>query len=147
MRLQCYCNEIGRGGRFYCCFAAGRPQVGRVSLNRSEQRMFDYLQSNRDEGHYWRQKVQTIAAGAESESAGLCRLEGELWRYYTERSAVASPFKEAARNEGLQRTSMRTLAELLVRLWIEPRARKRPANDRTGAEIPAREDGAAQNDA
>jgi len=30
--------------------------------------------------------------------------------YYTERSAVASPFKEAVRHEGLHRTSMRTLA-------------------------------------
>ena len=100
-----------------------------MSLNRSEQRLFDYLQSNRDEGHYWRQKVQSIAARAESEPDGLRRLEGELWRYYIERSAVASPFKEAARHEGLQRTSMHTLAELLIRLWIEPRARRRPAQE------------------
>jgi len=89
--------------------------------------MFDYLESNRDERQYWRQKVQSIVAGSESEPAGLCRLEGELWRYYAERSAVTSPFKEAARHEGLHRTSMRTLAELLARLWIEPRARRRPA--------------------
>jgi hypothetical protein len=98
--------------------------------------MFDYLESNRDERQFWRQKVQTIVAGAETEAAGLCRLEGELWRYYAERSAVASPFKEAVPHEGLHRTSMRTLAELLVRLWTEPRARKRPAGpaDPAGAE-------------
>jgi hypothetical protein len=97
--------------------------------------MFDYLESNRDERQHWRQKVQSIMGGAESEPA-LCRLEGELWRYYTERSAVASPFKEAVRHEGLHRTSMRTLAELLVRLWVGPRPRKKPegsANPR-GAE-------------
>jgi len=110
-----------------------------VSLNRSEQRLFDYLQSNRDEGHFWRQKVQSIVARAEGESDGLRRLEGELWRYYTERSAVASPFKEAARHEGLQRTSMHTLAELLIRLWIEPRSRKRPANEKAaGRQTPGR---------
>jgi hypothetical protein len=101
-----------------------------VSLNLSEQRLFDYLQSNRDEGQFWRQKVQSIVARAEGESDGLRRLEGELWRYYAERSAVVSPFKEAVRHEGLQRTSMHTLAELLIRLWIEPRARKGPANER-----------------
>jgi hypothetical protein len=94
--------------------------------------MFDYLESNTDERQYWRQKVQSIIAGSESEPAGLCRLEGELWRYYAERSAVTSPFREAVRHEGLHRTSMRTLAELLVRLWIEPRARKRPAGRANG---------------
>jgi hypothetical protein len=58
------------------------------------------------------------------------RLEAELWRYYEERSAVAAPFKEAARMEGLQRTSMRNLAELLIRLWTEPRPKKKaPPSD------------------
>ena len=66
-------------------------------------------------------------AGGEGELAGISRLEGELWRYYAERSAVANPFKEAVRQEGLHRTSMRTLAELLVRLWVEPRPAKRTA--------------------
>jgi hypothetical protein len=88
--------------------------------------MFDYLESNRDERQFWRQKVQSIMAGAERESAGICRLEGELWLYYVERSAVAKPFKEAVGHEGLNRTSMQTLAELLVRLWIGQRAGKRP---------------------
>ena len=53
------------------------------------------------------------------------RLDGELWRYYEERSAVVTSFREAARVEGLQRTSMKNLAELLLRLWMEPRARKK----------------------
>ena len=38
---------------------------------------------------------------------------------------MAEPFKSAARLEGLQRTSMKNLAELLVRLWTEPKPRKK----------------------
>jgi len=55
------------------------------------------------------------------EAVAAGRLDGELWRYYVERSAVAAPFREAVRHEGLERTSMRNLAELLIRLWTEPR--------------------------
>lgn len=123
------------GFAFCCCFGPLRQHLGRVSLNRCEQRLFDYLESHRDERQFWRQKVQSIAARAEDEVEGLRRLEGELWRYYAERSAVADPFKEAVRHEGLHRTSLRTLAELLVRLWTEPRARRKPAagKEPTGA--------------
>jgi hypothetical protein len=38
---------------------------------------------------------------------------------------VAEPFKSAARLEGIQRTSMKNLAELLLRLWTEPKPRKK----------------------
>ena len=99
-----------------------------MSLNRCEQRIFDYVQSQADEGHFWKQKVQKMCS---SESGDLhevaVRLEVELWRYYEERSGVVSSFREAARIEGLQRTSMRNLAELLIRLWTEPRPRKKPS--------------------
>ena len=53
------------------------------------------------------------------------QVEPDLWRYYVERSSVASPFKEAAATEGLSRTSMKNLAELLLRLWTEPRPKKK----------------------
>jgi hypothetical protein len=111
---------------FSGCLEAICPQRDRVSLNRCEQRLFDYLESNKHEGQFWREKVQTIAAKAESGPAAVVRIEAELWRYYAERSAVAAPFKEAARHEGLNRTSLQSLAELLVRLWTEPRAKRKP---------------------
>jgi hypothetical protein len=38
-----------------------------------------------------------------------------------ERSAVVSPFRDQAGREGLPRTSMRNLADYLLRLWTEPR--------------------------
>jgi len=98
-----------------------------MSLNRCEQRVFDYIQSQVDEGHFWKQKVQKICSAAGSGFyASAVRLESELWHYYVERSEVTPVFQEAARLEGLQRTSMRNLAEMLIRLWTEPKVRKQP---------------------
>jgi hypothetical protein len=114
--------------RGFCgCFSKFAAHVGQMSLNRSEQRVFDYLQSHPDERHYWQGKFQRLAKAAENERIAIEQLEPELWRYYEERSAVASPFKEAAAVEGTRRTSMKNLAELLMRLWIEPRPKKKSA--------------------
>lgn len=96
-----------------------------MSLNRSEQRVFDYLQGHPEERQFWIGKVQTVCRTLSDEHAAAVRLDRDLWRYYEERSAVASPFKEAARHEGLKRMSMRNLAELLIRLWTEPRPKKK----------------------
>lgn len=96
-----------------------------MSLNRFEQRTFDYLQSHPEERQHWQQKVQSVLKAAGDDHVAVVRLEPELWRYYVERSAVASPFKEAARHEGLQRTSMKNLAELLMRLWTDPRPKRK----------------------
>lgn len=97
-----------------------------MSLNRSEQRIFDYFQSQVDERHFWIGKVQKTLrqVGNSSEEAARV-LEAELWRYYLERSEAVRTFREAARAEGLQRTSMRNLAELLLRLWVEPKAKEK----------------------
>jgi hypothetical protein len=93
-----------------------------MSLNRCEQRIFDYLQANPEERAFWQHKVR---ADATDSSTAIARLETDLWRYYEERSAVAAPFKEAVRHEGLHRTSMRNLVELLLRLWTEPKQKKK----------------------
>jgi hypothetical protein len=98
-----------------------------MSLNRCEQRVYDYLQHHPEERHYWQGKFQSVTKAIGDDHVAATRLETELWRYYEERSAVAAPFKEAARNEGLQRTSMRNLAELLIRLWGEPKPKKKPS--------------------
>jgi len=96
-----------------------------MSLNRSEQRIFDYLQKNPEEKKFWEAKVHAAARQASDDFIAAQRLESELWRYYEERSGVASPFKEAARFEGIQRTSLKNLAELLLRLWTAPREKKK----------------------
>lgn len=93
-----------------------------MSLNRSEQRVFDYFQSQVDERQFWIGKVQKTSRACGNNSGEAVRvLESDLWSYYLERSAVVRPFREAAQIEGLQRTSMKNLAELLLRLWVEPR--------------------------
>jgi hypothetical protein len=98
-----------------------------MSLNRCEQRVFDYLQTHPEERHYWQGKFQRALKAAEDERVAVDNLAHDLWFYYEERSAVASPFMEATRVEGLRRTSMKNLAELLWRLWIQPAPKRRPA--------------------
>ncbi len=98
-----------------------------MSLNRCEQRVFDYVDKHPDERQYWQGKLQRAIKELGSEYVAIERLEGELWRYYLERSAVVPAFKQAAADEGLQRTSMKNLAELLLRLWVAPRPKKKPA--------------------
>ncbi len=96
-----------------------------MSLNRCEQRVFDYVESHPEERQYWIGKVQSVCRSTGDDHLAVTRLEPELWRYYTERSLVAQPFKEAVRHEGLQRTSMKSLAEIWVRLWTEPRPKQK----------------------
>ena len=129
-RLVTDTGELQRRGgqRLSGCFSPEATHVRGMSLNRCEQRIFDYLQSHADERHFWIGKVQTVCRSLD-EHAAVARLDAELWRYYEERSAVAAPFKEAVRHEGLRRTSMKNLAELLVRLWTEPRAKKKPGTE------------------
>ena len=110
---------------FAVVFRGAPRRVARVSLNRCEQRVFDYLHAHKEERHFWQGKVQSVVKNLEDSHAAATRLERELWRYYVERSEVAAPFKEAVRHEGLRRTSMRNLADLLLRLWTEPRPKKK----------------------
>ena len=96
-----------------------------MSLNRCEQRVFDYLQRHPDERHYWQTKFHRLSKEAVDERIAVEQVEPELWRYYVERSAVVPLFKDAAAREGLSRTSMKNLAEYLMRVWTEPRPKKK----------------------
>ncbi len=96
-----------------------------MSLNSTEQMVFDYVQSHPEERHYWMEKVRSTLRQADDEHLAAARLDVELWRYVEERSAVASPFREQAHRHGLRRTSMKNLAEYLLRLWTPPRPKKR----------------------
>lgn len=110
-----------RAAKGFAVVRRPRPaQLDRMSLNRFEQRIFDYLQVHPEERQYWMDKVRATAARMPNEAA-VAKIEAELWRYYEERSAVAEPFRQAARAEGLHRSSMRNLSEFLLRLWIDPK--------------------------
>ncbi len=99
-----------------------------MSLNRAEQMVFDYVQQHPDEKRHWQDKVSTISARASDPHGAAVVLEEELWRYYEERSAVASPFREIAQREGLRRISLRNLAEYLLRVWAPVKAKQKSAD-------------------
>ncbi len=99
-----------------------------MSLNRSEQRVFDYLQRHPDERHHWQGKFQQILWDIGDERLAVDFVEPQLWKYYLERSSAVKSFQEAAASEGLARTSMKNLAELLMRLWFEPQPKKKPVD-------------------
>jgi len=88
-----------------------------MSLNRCEQRILDYVNVHVDERQHWMEKVRSTARSSADQHEATRLLDNDLWAYYVERSQVVEPFKGAARTEGLQRTSMRSLAEYWVRLW------------------------------
>lgn len=96
-----------------------------MSLNRSEQLVYDYLHQQPEELRFWQDKVRGAAQRTPDEHAVAANLDRELWAYFEERSAVAAPFLERAQREGVRRTSMRNLAELLLRLWVEPRPKSK----------------------
>ena len=100
-----------------------------VSLNRFEQRVFDYWEGHPEERQFWREKVRGAAKIEPDGHALTSRLDGELWRYFVERSGVVPSFLEAAGQGDLQRTSMKALAELTLRLWVEPKPKKAPASE------------------
>ncbi|MBI5382008.1 MAG: hypothetical protein HZA31_08920 [Opitutae bacterium] len=95
-----------------------------MSLNRSEQMVFDYVQQHPEERHFWQDKVRGLAAGSPDTHQTAHTLESELWHYYLERSRVTEPFRGAVAREGGRRTSMRNLAEHWLRLWAPPRPKK-----------------------
>ncbi|MBL9201604.1 MAG: hypothetical protein JNL39_13930 [Opitutaceae bacterium] len=99
-----------------------------MSLNRCEQRVFDYLQRHQDERHHWQGKFQRIAREAGDERVAVDIVEPQLWDYYLERGSVVKSFREAVAIEGAARTSMKNLAELLMRLWIQPQPRKKSSD-------------------
>jgi hypothetical protein len=98
-----------------------------MSLNRTEQMIHDYLLSRTEELRYWQDRVRREAKQSEDPHAAAASLERGLWAYYEERAAVAEPFRSVVRREGLRRTSLRNLAELLLRLWAPPPAPKNAA--------------------
>lgn len=123
------------GRRFRVVFTSGvRTLAGRMSLNRHEQLLFDYLLKNPEEKRFWTDQVNALARAEPELHAAATRLEAGLWRHYEERCEVAPAFRELAQREGRRRTSLRNLAEHLFRLWGPPRqAGKNPDGQNLGA--------------
>ena len=99
-----------------------------MSLNRFEQLVYDYIRGHADERQYWQDKVRRIVTQSESAARAAARLDGEFWSYFEERSSAVPEFSKMMGAPAPRRVSMVNLAELLVRLWTEPRP-ARPAPD------------------
>lgn len=100
------------------CYYERWTHLGGVSLNRSEQQLFEYIEANREERQFWEYKVRGFVAQSAVRSDAARLIEGELWRYYKERAGVVPKFKQLAESEGPCRMSLLNLAEHLLRLWV-----------------------------
>ncbi|HEY1765116.1 MAG TPA: hypothetical protein VGF85_09340 [Opitutaceae bacterium] len=94
-----------------------------MSLNRFEQLVYDYVRGHADERQYWQDKVRRIVTQSDSVAQAAARLDGEFWRYFEERSDSIPTFRMMMGVPAPRRVSMVNLAELLIRLWVDPKPR------------------------
>lgn len=122
------------GAGFSVVFGGTGRRVGGVSLNRSEQQLYDYVQKSPEERRHWEYKTRILAANTPDVHEAARLLDAELWQYYLERAGVLPEFKRAVQREGTRRISMKNLAEYLLRLWGPVRVAKRPPDERGSAQ-------------
>ena len=110
---------------FKCNAALWRKSI-RMSLNRYEQTMFNYLQKQPDELRHWQAKVLAVVQRPATGPGEKARsLERDLWDYFVERSEHVPLFR-ALSPDGPRRVSLLNLAEYLLRLWSPPVKTKSP---------------------
>jgi hypothetical protein len=104
------------------------PYAGKyseMSLNRYEQTIFNYWQTQPDELRHWRTKVIAAAQLAAGPGEVARSLERELWEYFVERSQYVPLFRDLGTG-GLRRVSLLNLAEYVLRLWSPSTRTKKP---------------------
>jgi len=95
-----------------------------MSLNRYENALFAYLETNPDEYRHWQGKFQEALRGKGGVPEAARGLERELWAYFVERSEQVPKLRELHVG-GIQRVSLLNLTELLSRKWGPPPPAKR----------------------
>jgi hypothetical protein len=103
-----------------------------MSLNRAEQRLFDYIQSRTEEVRYWRERVLEIDRQPVTRETLSRQLADDLSSYFEERSRHEVELRQEA-GEAPRRVSLRNLAEYLLNTWPPPRP-KRGASQRGSTE-------------
>ena len=97
-----------------------------MSLNRYEQTLFSYWETQPDERRHWQGKVVEITRPAAPQGETARILERELWAYLVERHPHVPRLRELSPG-GLHRVSLLNLAEHIIRLWgPPPKPRKSP---------------------
>ena len=91
-----------------------------MALNQTEQRLFDYIQKNLEERHFWEQKVRALAAAHPDDFAAGAAIDAEMRAYVIERVRVVKSLSDMP--VGI---SMKNLAEYLLRVWAPPRPKKK----------------------
>lgn len=88
-----------------------------MSLNRYEQLLFDYIESNDDEKRFWVFRVlETLSSGGRSEELVL-DLNSQLWDYFEERARFEPVFRDLKFHEGERKISMLNLSEYILKIW------------------------------
>lgn len=95
-----------------------------MALNHGEQRLHDYIQKNPEEKSYWEEKVRNVAAAHEDDFTTAAALNRELRAYLAERVRVAAQLEDVS-----PAMSMQNLAEYYIRVWTEPRPKKKKPAD------------------
>ena len=111
------------GRRINIILTSDRNKGFIAGLNRYERALLDYLESHPEEGRHWRAKVAQWAARDPCPAQALTE---ELWSYVRERAEHAEPFREWAARGGILPSSLRNLAEYLLRVWGPPVVRRPP---------------------
>jgi hypothetical protein len=117
---------VHRSGCFPVVSAAIGATVAAMSLNRSEQLLFDHLQAHKEERQHWQGKLQAESGKISDPHARAARLDAELRRYAAERATLRPGEFQLSPGQSLGKVSMRNLAELLLRLWGPSVAPRRP---------------------
>lgn len=102
-----------------------RLWVWRMSLNRYEKLLHDYIESQPEESRYWKAQVAEAAEQTRRREEAALRLNASLWDYFEERSRCEAPFSKLARAGGGGKVSMLNLSEYLLRMWAPPTAVKK----------------------
>ena len=93
-------------------------KVRRMSLNRIEKILFDYVENHAEERQFWTAKVRGLMTATREDFATAAALAIELRYYFEERHRVgALPREVFADCNQPALTSFRNLAEYLMRIW------------------------------
>lgn len=108
----------------------GPEPCGRMSLNRSEQALCDYVLASPEELSFWQDKVKRVAKEERDRHQAAAELADMLQGYLVERASVVAELESHGDQGDGRVPSTRNLSEYWLRLWAPPPPKKK--TDRAG---------------